>query len=78
MDKLKAYIERNSTAPMREIAENLGVSRPYLYDLIKGVRQPSLAVASKIAKATGGEVSVSDWSNLAEIADAIRSGEAAA
>lgn len=78
MKKLNAYIKRNSTAPMREIAEKLGVSRPYLYDLIKGEREPSITVAVKIANATGGEVAVSDWPNLAKIADAIRSSEAAA
>lgn len=72
MDKLRAFVERQSNAPMRQAADALGVSRPYLYDLMSGKRQPSFNTALRIEKATAGEISVADWPNLARIAEAVR------
>lgn len=57
---------------MREAADMLGVSRPYLYDLLSGKRQPSFETALRIETATGGEVPITDWPNLARIAEAVR------
>lgn len=72
MNKLRAFVERQSNAPMREAAAKLGVSRPYLYDLLSEKRQPSLEVALRIEKATEGEVAITDWPKLARIAEAVR------
>ena len=42
-------------------AKRLGVSSPYLSDLIAGKKTPSLALAVRIEQETSGAVSVSSW-----------------
>lgn len=74
MNPLKSYVEQRSPAPMRETAEHLGLSRPYLYDLIKDRRDPTLKVAKQIAEATEGAVPVGAWPKFAEIAAAMQAG----
>ena len=76
MNPLKSYVEQRSPAPMRETAEHLGLSRPYLYDLIKDRRDPTLDVAKRIARATNGEVPVGAWPKFAAIAEAMQAGAA--
>lgn len=71
MNDLKKYVEQRDAASMRETAEILGLSRPYLYDLIKGRREPTLDVAKKIAEATDGEVPLRSWPKFAAIAEAM-------
>lgn len=71
MKNLKAYIDSRASEPMRKVAEDLGVSRPYLYDLLSNKRQPSLAVALRIEAATCGAVRVSSWDNFSQIVAAV-------
>ena len=53
--RLGTYLrERRMT--QREFAERIGVSRSYLSMLISGSKIPSLKIATKIEKETGGEV----------------------
>lgn len=42
-------------------AGRLGVSRSYMSDLLNGKRQPSLDLALRIARLTGGAVPVECW-----------------
>lgn len=42
-------------------ADRLGVSRSYLSDLLNGNKTPSLELATKIERATGGVVPASSW-----------------
>ena len=71
MEKLAHHISANPGRTCGEWAEALGVSRPYLYALLSGDRQPSLSVAQRIAAATDGAVPITSWGNLAALAAAI-------
>ena len=53
--RLGAYLRERSMT-QREFAERIGVSRSYLSMLISGSKIPSLKIATKIEKETGGEV----------------------
>lgn len=53
-------------------ADQLGISRPFLYGLLDGSRKPSLAVAAKIERATGGAVPITTWPNLNAVIEAAR------
>lgn len=56
---------------MAVIANDLGVSRTFLYQLKDGTRQPSIEVALMLQSKTGGKVSASDWPNLSKVAVAL-------
>ncbi|MDK8874708.1 helix-turn-helix transcriptional regulator [Paracoccus sp. SSJ] len=43
------------------VAENLGIGRAYLSGLESGKKKPSLELAVKIARLTGGAVPVESW-----------------
>ena len=70
MDKLKAYIEAGEHRTRAEWAAVLGISRPYLSDLLDGARNPSIEVAVQIEEATDGAVRVRDWPNHGAVIDA--------
>lgn len=72
MSKLSEHIKRHPGKNMSEWAVSLGVSRPYLYQLVDGSRYPSLPVAMRIAKATNDAVPVTAWPNLAAVVDAVK------
>lgn len=42
-------------------ADRLGISRSYLSDILNGNKIPSLELAAKIERATGGAVMASSW-----------------
>jgi transcriptional regulator with XRE-family HTH domain len=44
-----------------DLAERLGVTRPYVDHLCRGGRRPSLELAFKIEKLTRGEVAAASW-----------------
>lgn len=60
MANLRSYIS-SSGAKKSALADALGISRGYLSELIGGTKTPSLDVAVRIQRLTGGEVSVEDW-----------------
>ena len=72
MSKLSEHIKGHPGKTMSEWAGFLGVSRPYLYQLVDGTRYPSLPVAMRIAKATNDAVPVTAWPNLAAVVDAVK------
>jgi DNA-binding transcriptional regulator YdaS (Cro superfamily) len=72
MSTLSEHIKGQPEKPMQAWADELGVSRPHLYALISGDRQPSLDVAMKIEAATGGAVPISSWANHAAVIAAAR------
>jgi predicted GIY-YIG superfamily endonuclease len=67
---LAQYIATQPKRPMAEWADDLGVSRPMIYDLMSGERLPSLPVAKRIADATDGAVPLSSWKNHAAVIEA--------
>jgi hypothetical protein len=71
MDKLNTFIAAEPGQPMRAWAERFGISRPYLYSLLEGTRYPSLAVAQRIEKETGGAVPLTAWPNINAVAQAV-------
>jgi len=57
---LKEFIE-GSGLPRSAWAERLGISRSYLYFLENGHKSPSLALAVRIERETGGAVPATSW-----------------
>lgn len=72
MSEIKKYVKAQSPRPMREIAEGLGISRPFLYDLIEGKREPSLEVAQRISEKSAGAVPITAWPRLASVIAAVK------
>ena len=70
MSTLSEYIKAQPEKTKTHWAECFGISRPHLYSLMDGTRQPSIDVAQRIAKATGGKVPVTAWPNMAAIVSA--------
>ncbi len=60
MHKLKIYIKQEEKS-QQEFSRILGVTPNTLSSLIKGKSMPSLKLAYKIEKATGGLVTLYDW-----------------
>lgn len=54
----------------RDFARAMGMSPSYINEIVKGVKCPSLSLALKIVKATGGKVSIAALLRQAE-ADAL-------
>lgn len=74
MDNLKQYINGQPDKTKSYWAGIFGISRPYLYDLMDGKREPSLEVAKRIEAETSGVVPVSSWANYQRVIAAV-SGE---
>ena len=72
MSVLYDYIKSRPEKSPGEWAKCFRISRPYLYGLADGSRQPSLDVAIRIASATNGAVPLTSWSKLAKIVRAGR------
>jgi transcriptional regulator with XRE-family HTH domain len=72
MNALAKHIEATPGKPMREWAQEMNISRPYLIGLKDGTRSPSLETAQKIARATGGKVPVESWPNIAALISALK------
>ena len=72
MSTLSEYIKAQPEKTKTHWAECFGISRPHLYSLMDGTRQPSIDVAQRIAKATGGKVPVTAWPNIAAIVAAAK------
>lgn len=70
MSTLSQHIKGQPHKSLGLWARDFGISRPYLYALIDGSRNPSLEVAQRIATATCGEVPLESWPNLSAIIDA--------
>jgi transcriptional regulator with XRE-family HTH domain len=51
---LESWIDRNTT--QARFADEAGLSKPYLSEILNFKKRPSLAMASRLSKATGGAV----------------------
>lgn len=60
MDKLTQYLESVGQRPS-DFARVLGTSPGYLHDILTQRRRPSLDLAMRIERATGGCVPVQVW-----------------
>ena len=74
MSKISDHLKTQPDRSMKKWAEELGVSRPYLYGLADGSRTPSLEVAMRIQSRTGGAVPITAWPSLAALIEAAREG----
>lgn len=70
MSTLSEYVKSLEGTPKGEIADRLGISRPYLYGLLDETRSPSLPVAMRIAARTGGAVPITAWPKIAAVVEA--------
>jgi len=60
MNNLSKYIsDRGMTRG--EFAKRVGISAPYLSEILSGPKRPSIDLAFKIESETGGEVPASCW-----------------
>lgn len=57
--KLNLWIKK-SKLRQREFARRLGITESHMSYLLDGKRKPSLRLAKKIIRATGGEVTITD------------------
>lgn len=78
MSTLSEFIKRRPGKTWGEWAKTFGVSRTYLYGLTDGSRNPSIAVAVRIAEETDGLVPVSAWPNLSAVISAAQASAPAA
>ena len=60
LDKLDSYIRAHNLS-QRAIAERIGINQATLSRYMSGKSTPNVHIANKIAIATGGAVSPSDW-----------------
>lgn len=58
--KLQAWLSENNKSAAW-LAQETGLSAPYVWRLVEGERTPSIETCAKIAKATGGGVTVVDF-----------------
>lgn len=61
---LSEFIQSNDRyrgLPQAEVAALLGMSRPYLTQLLSGAKKPGLDLAVKIERLTNGAVPASAW-----------------
>lgn len=77
MSTLNEFIKGFPERTKQDWADAFGISRPYLYALLDGTREPSISVASRIAATTSGAVPITAWPNLAAVVDAAREAGAA-
>ncbi|UWQ30225.1 helix-turn-helix transcriptional regulator [Leisingera sp. M523] len=60
MATLSKYLKRKKIR-QKAFAEKVGISAPYLNQILAGKRRPGIDLMEKIQNATGGEVPVSEW-----------------
>lgn len=60
MEKLKSYLEAFD-GNQQALAAYLGISRPHVSLLLSGRKKPSLQLAGRIEKLTGGAVPMTAW-----------------
>lgn len=60
MEQLRSFLAQHKMRPS-ELAEVVGTSRGYIHDILNRRRRPGLEVATRIERATGGEVPASTW-----------------
>lgn len=63
MNRLAQYLRTDPAARLTQSqqAEIFGISRSYLSEIASGAKRPSLDVAFRIERETGGAVPASSW-----------------
>ncbi len=61
--KLHHYLE-SKNEPGAHFARRVGADQSVISRLVTGDRTPTLALAQRIDKATGGQVSLHDWEEI--------------
>ena len=61
MTHFQRYLLTRFNGNQRELARALDISQPYTSLLLSGKKRPSLALAVRIERATGGLVPVHSW-----------------
>lgn len=64
ISSLRLYVDNQGRGGAARLAREIGVSRSYMNDLLIGRREPSLAIARKIALATAGAVPFESWKEI--------------
>lgn len=60
MTNIASYL-RDTKTTQAAFAAVIGISRPFMSEIAKGVKKPSRSVATKIEQATKGKVKASSW-----------------
>lgn len=60
MKHLADFLTQTNTSQAK-LADQIGVSRAYMSQLVGGIKTPSLSVAVAIERATGGRIKAADW-----------------
>lgn len=60
MEHLKQYLAASGTK-QSALAEQLGISRGYMSEIVGGTKIPSLVLAFRLERATGGAVPAVVW-----------------
>lgn len=71
MMNLDTYLKQSGTS-QRAFADEVGISPSFLNEILGATRNPGLATAQRIEAATGGEVPIDTWPNLAPLLAAAR------
>lgn len=63
LERVAAEMRRRLEAVERALgfAATLGIHRVYLYQMLGGFSRPSLSLAARIERATGGSVPAASW-----------------
>lgn len=60
MTHLRTYLKETDTS-QAALADQIGVSRAYMSELVGGSKTPSLSVAVAIENATRGQIKAASW-----------------
>ena len=60
MDDFQKYLS-DTGQTIGGFAARVGISRPYMSEIMRGLKTPSLRVAADISAATGGVIPVTYW-----------------
>jgi transcriptional regulator with XRE-family HTH domain len=61
---LESWIVSNTS--QARFAKTAGLSEPYLSEILSGKKRPSLKMASRLSRATGGDVPIEAFVGLSE------------
>lgn len=57
-DYLDTYLATDGSKSIKQLAEDAGISRAYLYKLANRDREPTYSVAARMIKAMGGSLEI--------------------
>lgn len=61
MNALQAYVDRHPDRTQTDFAEQFGISRSYLAEILNGTKRPGRNAIAKIELGSGGAVPASSW-----------------